>query len=697
MIEMHTPAGLPDTGALAIEHLTISYLRRERVLPVLTDVSFHIEPGEAYGLVGESGCGKTTVAMAVMCYLPANARIEAGRIRLQGIDLTTAGQAQLRSLRGNRMAMVYQDAGSALNPSLTVGRQIAEVYRFHGGLDGSAAMEAAAAMLETVQIADPARMLRRYPHELSGGQQQRVMFAMALATNPDLLVLDEPTTGLDTTVEAEVLDLVSRLRSKFSASILFISHNLGIVARMCERVGVLYAGRLIEEGPSREIFSDPRHPYTLGLTRCVPNRIMRKDAHRLDPIAGSLPPLGLAVRGCVYAPRCPIARARCREEDPAAFASGASRVSRCFYHAEVPGIPPGVEALPSARANGAAEELLRVEDLSKRYGVGANQVVALQDVSIELESGQILGLVGESGSGKSTLAKCVVGLLEASGGEIDFAGSRLSRLADWRKPELRRKLQMVFQNPDTTLNPSHTARRILARAARLLSTGGSPADVDQRVASLAAAVQLRPHHLDLKPSFLSGGLKQRVAIARAFAGSPALVLCDEPTSALDVSVQATILNLLVDLQTKQHVAYLFISHDLGVVRYLADRIAVMYLGQIIEIGPAQEVFSPPHHPYTEALLSAMPTIDESQGARIKLAGTMPNPANPPSGCRFHTRCPRYLGDICREREPPWQEDHRGEGKAHRYRCHIPPADLGPAQRETISRPAENDERPGASA
>ncbi|MBV9754664.1 MAG: ABC transporter ATP-binding protein [Hyphomicrobiales bacterium] len=687
----HPSASLPATGSLAIDHLSISYLRRDRVLPVLTDVSFHIEPGEAYGLVGESGCGKTTVAMAVMCYLPTNARIEGGHIRLRDTDLTKAGEAQLRSLRGNRMAMVYQDAGSALNPSLTIGRQIAEVYRFHGGLDTTAAMDAAAAMLETVQIADSARMLRRYPHELSGGQQQRVMFAMALATSPDLLVLDEPTTGLDTTVEAEVLDLVARLRSKFSASILFISHNLGIVTRMCERVGVLYAGRLIEEGPSREIFSAPRHPYTLGLTRCVPNRIMRKDAHRLDPIPGSLPPLGLAVQGCVYAPRCPIARARCREEDPPAFVSGERRVSRCFYHDEVSGIPRSEEALPAIGGESAGGDLLRVEHLSKRYGAGTNQVVALDDVSIELEAGEILGLVGESGSGKSTLAKCVVGLLEASGGEIDFAGRQLVRLGDWRKPELRRKLQMVFQNPDTTLNPSHTARRILTRAARLLSTAGSSADVERQVTALAAAVQLRPHHLDLKPSFLSGGLKQRVAIARAFAGAPALVLCDEPTSALDVSVQATILNLLVDLQTKERVAYLFISHDLGVVRYLADRIAVMYLGQIIEIGRAEDVFSPPHHPYTEALLSAMPTIDESEGARIKLSGTMPNPANPPTGCRFHTRCHRFLGEICRQREPPWQED----GEGHRYRCHIAPADLEAAQREAMSRPAKDGNRPEA--
>jgi peptide/nickel transport system ATP-binding protein len=687
MSALASNATLHEAGALVIEGLTISYLRRNRVLPVVTDVSLRIEPGEAYGLVGESGCGKTTVAMAVMRYLPQNARVEAGRIRLQGVDLMTANEAKLRSLRGNRMAMVYQDAGSALNPSLTVGRQIAEVYRFHGGLDEAAAMEAAGAMLETVQIADTRRMLRRYPHELSGGQQQRIMFAMALATNPDLLVLDEPTTGLDTTVEAEVLDLVSRLRSRFRASIFFISHNLGIVARMCERVGVLYAGRLIEEGASKEIFSHPRHPYTLGLLRCVPNRAMRKDAHRLDPIAGSLPPLGLAVEGCVYAPRCPIARPRCRDQDPPALASGKGRMSRCFYHEEVPRIPRSPEALSSAVTDGAAKDLLRVERLSKSYGTGAYQVVALNDVSIKLDIGEILGLVGESGSGKSTLAKCIVGLVEPSHGEIGFAGDNLVRRADWRKPRLRRKMQMVFQNPDTTLNPSHTARRILTRAARLLS-GGSSADVERRVATLAASVQLRPHHLDLRPAFLSGGLKQRVAIARAFAGAPALVLCDEPTSALDVSVQATILNLLVDLQMGQHVAYLFISHDLGVVRYLADRIAVMYLGQIIEIGPAEDVFSPPHHPYTEALLSAMPTIDEDQGARIKLSGAMPNPASPPSGCRFHPRCPRSLGAICREREPPWQQ----HGVGHRYRCHIAPEDLEPAQARAMSPAAGDDDR-----
>jgi peptide/nickel transport system ATP-binding protein len=659
--------------ALQVKGLSVSYLRRRgRALRVLSDVSFDILPGEAYGLVGESGCGKTTVAMAVMRYLAPNARVDAGSIMFRGSDLLAADNATLRELRGNRMAMVYQDPGSSLNPSLTVGRQIVEVYRFHRGMAKGEASEAAASMLDTVQIPDPARILRRYPHELSGGQQQRIMFAMALATNPDLLVLDEPTTGLDTTVEAEVLDLVSQLRTRFNTAILFISHNLGIVARMCERVGVLYAGRLIEEGPSRGLFADPRHPYTMGLLRCVPRAGMRKDLHRLDPIAGSLPPLGLDLPGCVYAARCPIARPRCREEAPSSLPSGPRRTSRCFYHEEVQNIPAGTETTEASSGQIREARLLEIDHVRKTYGGRGYQLTAVADVSIELKAGEVLGLVGESGSGKSSLAKCIVGLVEISAGRIRFDGAELARPADWRDPALRRKLQMVFQNPDTALNPSHSVRRILRRAARLLSHGASPREIDRRIASLAASVRLRPQHLDLRPSALSGGLKQRVAIARAFAGAPALVLCDEPTSALDVSVQAAILNLLADLQAKQHVAYLFISHDLGVVRYLADRIAVMYLGQVVDIGESEAVFNPPHHPYTEALLSAMPSVEaEERPTRIRLTGSVPNPANPPSGCRFHTRCPRLLGEICRVQEPPWQQD----GSGHLYRCHISPQEL----------------------
>jgi peptide/nickel transport system ATP-binding protein len=683
MSEPPEPTPEPER-ALAIEGLSVSYLQRGTVLRVLSEVSLHIAPGEAYGLVGESGCGKTTVAMAVMRYLAPNSRVDAGRILFRGTDLLAAGDAELRELRGNRMAMVYQDPGSALNPSVAVGQQIAEVFRHHRGMSKAEAFDAACGMLELVQIADPGRMLRRYPHELSGGQQQRIMFAMALATNPDLLVLDEPTTGLDSTVEAEVLDLVAQLRTRFNASILFISHNLGIVARLCERVGVLYAGRLIEEAPAGRIFADPRHPYTLGLLHCVPQPGMRKDSHRLDPIVGSLPRLAAPLPGCVYAPRCAIVRVQCRDTAPAAFPSGERRFSRCFFHNEVPYIPVGGEhTAASAAADAHREPLLSIAGMRKTFGSGGHQVLAVADVSVELASGEVLGLVGESGSGKSTLAKCVVGLLQHSGGSIRFDGAELLKPKDWRDPERRRKLQMVFQNPDTALNPSHTVRHILRRATKLLHKNVPATEMERRIGALAAAVRLLPQHLELKPAALSGGLRQRVAIARAFAGAPALVVCDEPTSALDVSVQAAILNLLAGLQVTQGVAYLFISHDLGVVGYLADRIAVMHLGQIVEIGTVTAVFNPPHHPYTEALLSAMPVIDpDARSVRIRLRGPVPTSLKPPSGCRFHQRCPRALGEICRREEPPWQQD----GSEHAYRCHIAPSDLGRQQADSRPTP-----------
>ncbi|MBA2782831.1 MAG: ABC transporter ATP-binding protein [Actinomycetota bacterium] len=667
-------------AAVGIEELTISYLRRGRPLRVIEELTLSIRPGEAYGLVGESGCGKSTVAMALMRYLPQNAVVNSGRITFAGEDLLRADEATLRRWRGSRMAMVYQDPASALNPSMRVGAQIAEVYRQHRGMDKTAAFEEAGAMLEKVRITDPGKVLRRYPHELSGGQQQRVMIAMALSTDPELLVLDEPTTGLDATVEAEVLDLVEQLRSDFDASILFISHNLAVVGRVCERAGVLYAGRLIEEGPSDELLRQPRHPYTLGLLRCVPRRGMRKDVLRLDPIPGSLPPLGANLPGCVYAPRCPIARERCHVEPPPPYGTGNGRISRCHYHNEVSEIPPGEQEAkpPSLPSDGAV--LLRVEDLVKTYESSRSSVQAVAGVSFEVRRGEVFGLVGESGSGKTSLARCLSGLVDVSAGDVTLEGFKLSVREHRRNAELRRKVQMIFQNPDTSLNPRHSIRRILGRALRLLAGVKSGSERERLSLELASSVRLEPRYLEVRPPALSGGLKQRVAIARAFAGEPALVLCDEPVSALDVSVQAAILNLLLDVQTDRGVSYLFISHDLNIVRYLADSIGVMYLGQLVDVGPAGAVFEPPHHPYTEALLSAMTTLEDLDDPRphVKLGGAMPSPSEPPSGCRFHTRCPRFLGDVCREEAPPWQQDVEG----HQYRCHIPPGELRELQRAT---------------
>jgi peptide/nickel transport system ATP-binding protein len=658
-------------NAVDIEHLTISYRRRARRLRVINDVSLHIRRGEAYGLVGESGCGKSTVAMALMRYLPANAEVENGSIMFDGQNLLGLNQSALRKLWGRRMAMVYQDPGSALNPSMRIGDQIAEVYRYHLDMDRKAAMAASASMLEKVQISNPIGVLRRYPHELSGGQQQRIMFAMALATDPELLVLDEPTTGLDATVEAEVLDLVEKLRTDFNTSILFISHNLGIVARICERVGVLYAGQLIEEGSANEVFASPRHPYTLGLLRCVPRLGMNKHTQRLDPIPGSLPALGATTSGCVYADRCALARDRCRMEEPPLIQLGNGRSSRCFYHEEVTGMQPSPEARVEPPPPPSEEILLKLEHLIKTYRSGGQQTAAVADVSLEVRRGEVFGLVGESGSGKSSLAKCIVGLTNASGGTIAFDSEDLSVSSHRNNQTLRRSLQMVFQNPDSALNPSYSIRSILERALKLLAGIRSHADLDARSEELASSVKLESRHLDSRPTGLSGGQKQRASIARAFAGTPQLVLCDEPVSALDVSVQAAILNLLVDLQ-KSGVSYIFISHDLAVVRYIADWIGVMYLGILMEAGPADAVFNLPHHPYTESLLSAAATLDADRSfARVRLRGAIPSPSNPPSGCRFHTRCPLYLGDICKTQEPPWQKTAAG----NQYLCHIPPDEL----------------------
>ena len=666
-------------AAVEIDGLTISYRRRGQALRVISDLSLTIRPGEAYGLVGESGCGKTTVAMAVMRYLPQNAVVESGAIRFAGDDLLGASPETLRRWRGNRMAMVYQDPGTALNPSIRVGHQIAEVYELHRGMKRREAMDAAGAMLETVQISDPARVLRRYPHELSGGQQQRVMFAMALATEPELLVLDEPTTGLDATVEAEVLDLVEQLREGFDAAILFVSHNLGVVSRVCERVGVLYAGRLVEQGPARELFTDPRHPYTLALLRCAPRLGMSKDADRLDPIPGSLPPLGATIAGCVFADRCPLARDACHEAQPPLVPVAGHHLTACLFPGEVPGIPH-VAATGSVATSELGDALLDVGRLAKAYKLGGTELIAVAGVDLELRVGEVLGLVGESGSGKTSLARCIAGLVEPTEGSVRFDGQDVTVRAERRSREVRRRLQMVFQNPDNALNPRHTVRAILRRSLQLLAGVSGRDRQEKEMLELARSVRLEPRHLDVRPAALSGGLKQRVAIARSFSGKPALVLCDEPTSALDVSVQAAILNLLVDLQRDEGVSYIFISHDLAVVRYVADTIGVMYLGQLVDVGPAAAVFSLPHHPYTEALLSAIPTLDLDARPRIKLTGPIPSPIDPPTGCRFHTRCPRFLGDVCETQEPPWQEDSGG----HRYRCHIAPAELAEAQAETAA-------------
>jgi peptide/nickel transport system ATP-binding protein len=655
--------------ALELDDLRVAYTVRGIHRPVLRGVTLEIAQGESYGLVGESGCGKSTAAFAIMHYLARNGKVTGGSIRLAGRELVAMSDAEVRALRTRDMSMVYQNPGAALNPSIRIGTQVAEVYRLLGS-PAAEARERSEEILRRVQISDPARVLRRYPHQLSGGMQQRVVIAMALASDPTLLILDEPTTGLDATVEAEVLELVAGLRSDLGTSVLFISHNLAVIARMCERVGVLYAGRLVEEGRTRTLFEDPRHPYTVGLLRCIPRGGLPKDAQRLDTIPGFLPQLGAELPGCVFADRCGLVRPICREQEPPFHSLGNGHLSRCHFHDEAQSLPreaPTTAAM--RRPNGAP--VLRVEHMGKTFRQEGHQVRALSDVSVDIRPGETLGLVGESGSGKTTLARLLLGLTAPDEGSVaELDGRSLPPTISQRSGDDVRALQIIFQDPDSALNRRHSVRRILGRALKkLLDLSGE--ERASRMRELTDSVRFDARLLGARPVQLSGGLKQRVAIARAFAGEPRLVVCDEPTSALDVSVQAAILNLLVDLQGNQGVSYLFISHDLGVVRYLADRIAVLYLGRLMEMGDAATVFEAPHHPYTEALLSSVPTLEGEQRPRIRLQGEIPSAADPPSGCVFHTRCPRKVGEICEREEPPLLEVEPG----HMMRCHIPLEEL----------------------
>ena len=518
-------------------------------------------------------------------------------------------------------------------------------------------------------------MSDRYPHQLSGGMQQRVVIAIALASDPKLLVLDEPTTGLDATVEASVLDLVRGLQAETNAAVLLIAHNLGVIRTMCDRVGVMYAGKIVEEGDARGVFEHPEHPYTLGLLRSLPRHGIRKSQRALSTIPGNLPQIGTDLPTCVYVDRCPLADDLCRTVEPPIVEVGPDRWTRCHHRDRLGEItePPAVAGQDTVHG----DQILSAEEISKTFHQSGHDVPALVKVNLELFDGETLGLVGESGSGKSTLAKTILGIERPdAGSNLELGDHVLAPLSAQRPTDDKRSIQMVFQNPDSALNRGWTARRILARSVTKL-TGLKGKAVNERVDKLAADLRLTQRHLDLKPRQLSGGLKQRLAIARAFAGNPQIVVADEPTSALDVSVQAAILNLLSELQLRSKTSYLLISHDLGVVRYLADRIAVMYLGRIMEVGDSETVFRGPNHPYTEALLSAVPNIDGEARARILLEGEIPSPANPPSGCVFNTRCHRAIAGLCEVTEPPLVEVEPG----HQMACHIPIEELRTLQRQ----------------
>jgi peptide/nickel transport system ATP-binding protein len=676
---------------LEIEDLTVAYRQGKSWLEAVHHLCLSIEAGQMYGLVGESGSGKSTLVLAVMRYLGENGAVRGGRIKLLGQDLVALDREQLRQVWGRQITMVPQNPSASLNPSLRVGEQLAETLRNQGDLSDNEVRLRVIDLLERVHIADPHRVASSYPHQLSGGMQQRVLIAMAVSTEPELLILDEPTTNLDVTTQAVILELVGELvqeRKSDRMAVLYVTHNLGVVAQICDQVGVMYAGELVEEAPVQDLFQNPIHPYTQGLLNSTPGLGQSKYSLPLQSIPGQIPPLGERTSGCVFAPRCPLAIEICKQRPPLTTV-GSDQQVRCHRWEEIAnrevqawddsiGIGPVVRAKISEGA-----EVLALEEVAVHFPIRRSlsevarretpqAIQAVGGVSLKIKQGETLGLVGESGSGKTTLARAVVGLVQKSGGSIDLLTVELPGRLSQRDVSTLRHLQMVFQNPDEALNPHLTVGESLRRPFITL-LGRSPQQADREVNALLQAVRLPPSYARRLPGQLSGGEKQRVAIARAFAANPDLLIADEPVSSLDVSVQAAVLNLLNDLQSEHGTSLIFISHNLAVVGYLADKIAVMYLGNLVEVSDSASLFEPPFHPYTEALLSAIPSgAPDVQAKPIHLEGEIPSPADIPAGCPFHTRCPRYLGQVCVVEPPPWQTDDLS-GK--RYSCHIPPNKL----------------------
>jgi peptide/nickel transport system ATP-binding protein len=670
----------PSKPILEIENLSISFFTRLREIPAVMDFSCTVMPGEAMGLVGESGCGKSTVALAVMRDLGKNGRITGGSIRFKGRDLTTMGDDDLRQIRGSEIAMIYQEPMASLNPAMKIGAQLAEVPMIHENMPKAQAWALARQIVADVRLPDPDRILNAYPHQLSGGQQQRIVIAMALMSKPALLILDEPTTALDVTVEAGIVDLVKALGEKYGTSMLFISHNLGLVLDVCDRLCVMYSGEAVETGPVAEVFDRMRHPYTQALFRSIPLPGADKNARPLVAIPGNFPLPHERPKGCNFGPRCGyFEKGRCDAADIPMFDAGGDRhASRCLRFTEIDwSAPPAAGKVQEKTPVG--DVVLRLEDLRKYYAVsgsafggGAKKVVkANETLSFEAREGETLAIVGESGCGKSTFAKVLMGLETATGGKIFLYNQDIQDTPiEKRGTDTVSSVQMVFQNPFDTLNPSMTVGRQIIRALEIFGEGKSDAERRDRMLELLDLVKLPRAFADRMPRQLSGGQKQRVGIARAFAGGAKVVVADEPVSALDVSVQAAVTDLLMEIQRKNRTTLLFISHDLSIVRYLSDRVMVMYLGHVVELGTTDQVFSPPYHPYTEALLSAVPIADTHvTKKRIVLEGDIPSAMNPPPGCPFQTRCrwkAQVPGGLCDREVPPVQTLAPG----HQIKCHL---------------------------
>ncbi|MDC0860300.1 ABC transporter ATP-binding protein [Planktomarina temperata] len=667
---------------LEIDQLSISFFTRLSEIPAVMDFSCTIQPGEAMGLVGESGCGKSTVALGVMQDLGVNGRIVGGSIKFKGRDLNLMADEALRDIRGSEIAMIYQEPMASLNPAMKICKQLMEVPMIHEGISKEAAYARALEVVTDVKLPDPERILKSFPHQLSGGQQQRIVIAMALMSKPSLLILDEPTTALDVTVEAAVVELVKDLGKKYGTSMLFISHNLGLVLETCDRICVMYSGEAVETGRIEDVFDKMQHPYTQALFRSIPLPGADKNDRPLIAIPGNFPLPHERPNGCNFGPRCDyFAAGRCDQGHISmdTVPHGERHGSRCLRWSEIDWDAPLELAETKTKAE-PGRVVLKIEELKKYYEVAANAlfgggnkkvVKANETLSFEARESETLAIVGESGCGKSTFAKVLMGLETATEGHILLEGKNIEGIAiEDRDTKTVSDVQMVFQNPFDTLNPSMTVGSQIVRALELFKIGENAADRQDRMLELLDLVKLPREFADRMPRQLSGGQKQRVGIARAFAGDAKIVVADEPVSALDVSVQAAVTDLLMDIQREQKTTLLFISHDLSIVRYLSDRVLVMYLGHVVEMGTTEQVFQPPYHPYTEALLSAVPIADTSiEKKHIVLEGDIPSAMNPPSGCPFQTRCgwkSEVPGGLCETEVPSIRKLAGG----HQIKCHL---------------------------
>lgn len=673
-----------DSGVqpiLEIDNLNISFFVRAGEIPAVMDFSCKVMPGEAMGLVGESGCGKSTVALGIMRDMGNRGKIVGGKIKFRGRDMGEMSEQELRDLRGSKISMIYQEPMASLNPAMKIGKQLMEVPIIHEGTSKDAAYKRAIELLDAVKLPDPARVMGAFPHQISGGQQQRIVIAMALLSKPDLLLLDEPTTALDVTVEAGIVQLVKELARETGTSMLFISHNLGLILETCDRITVMYSGEAVETGTVHEVFDRMRHPYTQGLFNSIPLPGADKNTRPLVSIPGQLPLPMERPKGCNFGPRCSFYTEACNADAVSMQPVGGANnhMSRCIrineidWHAE-PDRP--VVAEPTE----PGDIVLDVRDLKKYYSVAANQmfgggdkrtVKANESISLTARESETVAIVGESGCGKSTLAKVLLGLETATDGDVVLGNVSIGDVdVTERDTDTVASVQMVFQNPFDTLNPSHSVGSQIIRTLEKFGIGSTTTERHQRMLELLDLVKLPRAFADRMPRQLSGGQKQRIGVARAFAGQPRLVVADEPVSALDVSVQAAVTELLMEIQREAKTTMLFISHDLSVVRYIADRVVVMYLGHIVEQGTTDQIFTPPYHPYTEALLSAIPIADTSvKKKQIVLDGDIPSAMNPPSGCPFQTRCGHKQDvpdGLCERELPPVRQLATG----HQVKCHL---------------------------